>query len=161
MPATTHGLTKYPFYQVWLNMRDRCYNPKSKAFKNYGGRGIEVCNLWRNNADTFIGWALNNGWKPGLNLDRQDNNKGYSPENCRFVNATVSKHNQRLLGSNNTSGYRGVHWIKSERRWRAVICSAGKQKYLGQFTSRKLAAIRYDVEAFLLEDGRPMNFIEN
>lgn len=83
--ATTHGLTDHPLYRIRSGMLFRCHNPKSTFFHRYGGRGIEVCPVWRASAATFIEWALANGWQPGLTIDRINNDGNYEPANCRFV----------------------------------------------------------------------------
>lgn len=153
-----HGLRKHPLYKVWMDMKQRCYNFNNSAYKNYGDRGITVCKKWINNPKTFIEWALSNGWKKDLVIDRIDNNKGYLSDNCRFVNYGLSSRNQRLLRSDNISGYRGVGWDKASKKWKARITINNKRKYLGLFNRPRLAALRYDVEAFLLNDGRPLNF---
>ena len=151
----------HPIYKIWVSMKQRCNNPRDRAFKDYGGRGISVCEEWINNADAFVSWAIAYGWEKGLSIDRINNDGNYSPDNCRFVTRQFSACNQRLLRKNNTSGYRGVTWRELPRKWEARISVDGKNKHLGFFDSPKLAALRYDVEAFLLNDGRPMNFIDS
>lgn len=72
-------------YESWKRMRQRCYNPNFKpAFHRYGGRGIKVCLEWQK-YESFREWALTNGWKKGLQLDRIDVDGDYSPSNCRWV----------------------------------------------------------------------------
>lgn len=74
-------------YNSWQNMKQRCNNPKHPKYSNYGGRGITVCPEWLNIV-TFKKWALEHGYKPGLTVDRIDNDKGYSPDNCRWVSVS-------------------------------------------------------------------------
>ena len=73
----------------------RCYNPNFPKYPIYGGRGITVCEEWRNNPQAFIDWALTSGFKKGLQIDRMDNDKGYSPENCHWVTNRVNCRNKR------------------------------------------------------------------
>lgn len=82
---TVHGLRKRPLYKVWLNMKDRCYNPNNSHFKYYGGKGIIVCNEWKNDFKTFYDWMSSNGYKEGMSIDRINNSLGYSPSNCRVI----------------------------------------------------------------------------
>lgn len=85
---------------IFLHMKDRCYNPNFKDYKNYGGRGITVCDEWQTphswkGGRAFKKWALENGYADNLTLDRIDVNKGYSPENCRWVSMEVQQNNKR------------------------------------------------------------------
>ena len=94
--ATTHGLRLHPLYGVWYAMVNRCTNTKDKSYKNYGGRGVEVCKEWINDFIAFYSWAINNGWKPGLNLDKDINgSKLYSPDTCSFVTRKENNNNTR------------------------------------------------------------------
>lgn len=92
------GLSQTKLYRVYRNMLNRCYWEKSDMFKHYGARGIEVCDDWKNKEngfEVFSEWAFNNGYNEGLTLDRIDCNKGYCPENCRWVDAYVQANNKR------------------------------------------------------------------
>lgn len=91
----THGESHTKLYYVWQDMRKRCTNPNHHAYEYYGGRGITVCDEWLNSYEAFQEWALNNGYEQGLTIDRENNNEGYSPDNCRWVTMLVQSHNQR------------------------------------------------------------------
>lgn len=83
-------------YFVYNSMKDRCKNKNTKNYKNYGGRGIRVCDEWNNSYEFFLKWALSNGYREGLQLDRIDNNGNYSPENCRWVSCKQNLNNTRM-----------------------------------------------------------------
>lgn len=87
--------SKHKLYNVWSRMKDRCSNPGTDNYRFYGARGISVCDEWTGSSDAFIRWAIANGWKPGLEIDRRDNNGNYEPGNCRFVTRKVNMGNVR------------------------------------------------------------------
>ena len=91
----THGLSKHPLYDVHKHILARCCDENNPAFDNYGGRGIDVYHEWANSLASFVDWAESNGYEPGLEIDRIDNNKGYHPDNCRFVDRFVNSNNKR------------------------------------------------------------------
>lgn len=83
-------------YWVYYSMIARCYNTNSPRYKDYGARGITVCKEWREDNKTFFAWAIANGYKEGLTLDRLNNDKGYSPDNCAWVlNKDNCNHNRK------------------------------------------------------------------
>lgn len=82
-------------YNVWLRMKGRCNNPKATNYKYYGGRGITVCDEWKNSYAAFREWALANGYKDGLSIDRIDVNGNYTPDNCRWITMAEQQKNKR------------------------------------------------------------------
>ena len=89
----THGMSNTRIYREWRNMRNRCKG-NMKCAKNYSQRGISVCSEWKNNFISFYKWAIQNGYSDSLTLDRIDNNKGYSPDNCRWVTGIEQMRNR-------------------------------------------------------------------
>lgn len=97
---------------ILKSMKDRCYNKKNKSYCNYGAKNISICNEWVENPNLFVNWALDNGYKQGLEIDRIDNNGNYEPSNCRWVDDFVQANNK----SNNINiTYNGK--TQSLRKW--------------------------------------------
>lgn len=106
----------HPIYVAWQNMMHRCENNSDKDWEHYGGRGITVCPEWKS-LSTF--WRdMGPSWRKGLWLDRIDNDKGYKPENCRWVTRSQSAYNRRTF-RNNSSGISGVGLVGNLFRARA------------------------------------------
>jgi hypothetical protein len=82
---------------IWESMKARCYYPKQKAFPRYGGRGITVCEEWREDFHAFRAWAIANGFRKDLTLDRIDNGGNYEPANCRWIPAGEQQWNTRRV----------------------------------------------------------------
>ena len=101
--STTHGESRTKLYHVWQGMKSRCNNPNYHQYHLYGGRGISVCDEWMDYIN-FKEWAINNGYKPGLTIDRIDTDGNYCPENCRWVTQKEQQNNKR---TNRTITYNG------------------------------------------------------
>lgn len=99
-----HGGKGTRLYRAWRNMKDRCLNPKNSHYKNYGGRGIKVCKKWLNDFKAFQEWAMTNGYKDNLTIDRKNNDGGYNPKNCRWV---TQKQNCNNKSNNHLLTYNG------------------------------------------------------
>lgn len=111
-----HGLRKHPLYSVWADMKARCNNKNDPEYDNYGGRGIGISKLWLTNFLSFYKWAIKHGWERGLQIDRINNNKGYSNRNCRI---TIGKINCRNKRNNVLISYNGEQ--KTIEEWAEVL----------------------------------------
>lgn len=105
--------TRHPIYIAWDNMLRRCENEKHPCHHLYGGRGIKVCDEWHDYI-VFRDWALNNGWRKGLSIDRIDNNGNYTPKNCRWTNQKVQARNSRSTKWETINGQKKTRgdWLK-------------------------------------------------
>ena len=113
---TKHGFCGTRIYQTWANMIQRTTNDNNTEFKNYGGRGITVCQEWKDSFDVFYNWAVNNGYRDDLTIDRIDNNKGYYHENCRWITQKEQARNKR---SNHIISFNGKKMCIAE--WSDLI----------------------------------------
>lgn len=97
----THRMSKTPLYKAWEGMKQRCENPNSTAYKDYGAKGIFVCKEWHN-FEVFYSWAIENGYRQGLTIERKDNARGYCPDNCCFTTRQEQNKNttrtHRIIG---------------------------------------------------------------
>ena len=111
----THGLIGTRLYHIWRNMKRRCNDTKGKDFHNYGGRGITYCDEWER-FEPFYEWAMSNGYRDNLTIDRINNDKGYSPENCRWATISEQARNRRTC---HILTYKGVS--KTIREWEEIL----------------------------------------
>lgn len=139
---TTHGMTKHPIYGAWFNIKQRTTNHRNKNFKDYGGRGIVMCDEWLNSFEKFMDDMMPT-WKKGLSIDRINNDGNYEPSNCRWTVQTIQSRNSQLIRLNNKSGFRGVS-VGKNGKWVASIGLNGKSKHLGSFNSPMVAAEIYN-----------------
>jgi len=135
--STIHGYCGTRLHGVWRGMRQRCNNPNNPGYKNYGGRGVKISPEWKT-MKKFGKWALENGYKEYLTIDRIDNDGDYSPENCRW--ATVKKQ------ANNR---RSNRWIEFEGETRTI------------YDWSKKTGIGHKLLAYRIEAGWPMEDVFN
>lgn len=151
----THGMSKIPEYKTWLRMRHRCYNVNNQDYKDYGLRGITVCDEWLNDFPRFYS---DMGRKPTEHhsIDRINNDSGYSPQNCRWADPYVQANNRRDTSRTRKSdvgksGYRGVR--RAKKRWSAHIGVNKKQIHIGTFDTMEYA-IKARAEAEIIYWGK-------
>lgn len=127
----THGQSDTKLYYVYKTMRNRCYNKQVNSYKNYGGRGIAVCDEWKDDFQAFYKWAMSHGYKEGLQIDRINNDGNYEPNNCRWVTRKRNCNNRR---SNINITYNGM--TKTATEWaeylgvnKKAFCSRVRRKW--------------------------------
>ena len=135
----SHGDYGKRLFHTYNNMKQRCLNKNFKQYKDYGGRGITVCDAWLNSYIKFREWALSTGYYKTLTIDRIDNNKSYSPDNCRWVTHTEQRLNTRLR-KDNTTGYTGIS-MRPSGRYVSIVFLNGKKHTIGTFNKVKDAVI--------------------
>src|SRR3990167_4784497 len=131
-PNYKHGDSYSRLHHIWHGIKSRCLNPNNKSFKDYGGRGITICPEWTNDYTNFRDWALDNGYKDSLTIDRKENNGNYCPENCQWIS---NKEN-----------------AQKTRRVKLTLNKANEIRALwntGNYTQKKLAE-KYNVDNSLI-----------
>ena len=123
----------HKLYRVWADTKNKIAQGKdSSHYVSYGSKNITMCEQWYFSYDIFFDWAIKNGWKESLSIDRINNDKEYSPENCTWSDRTTQAINQRMKKSN-TSGYVGIYWNKASKKWDAKIGVNSKLVHIGTF----------------------------
>lgn len=112
MTKTTHGMRYTRLYKIWRSMKNRCSCSSWEDYKNYGGRGITVCDEWKESFESFRDWAFANGYSDGLSIDRIDVNGNYEPSNCRWATVKQQANNTR---SNLYLEFNGE--VKTAKEW--------------------------------------------
>lgn len=138
-----HGISgEHPLFISWIGMRNRCSYKKHNRYKHYGGKGIKVCDEWKDDFKAFYDWALENGWQEGLSIERKENELDYCPSNCKF--ATIQEQSRNRTSNVNLT-YNGetkcvTDWAKEvkshaqtiskrvKRGWTPHECLFGKKK---------------------------------
>lgn len=124
-----HGLSKHPIYKIWSGIISRCYYENSYSFPWYGGKGIKLCDEWKDFM-CFYYWAIE-GWETGLTINRVDSDKGYYPKNCNWI-PFVDQTRGRKPRKDNKSGYPGVS--SHQGKWRVRIqINKNKRLDLGSY----------------------------
>ena len=150
--SVSHGMFGTPQYLAWSNARSRTTNPRSISWPNYGGRGITMCQEWKDSFEAF--WKdMGPTWEEGLTLDRIDVDGNYHKENCRWVETSIQPHNQRKR-KNCSSQYKGV-FKNDSGLFIASISKNGAVKHLGSFKNETDAAVAYDNGSEELYGDRP------
>jgi outer membrane receptor protein involved in Fe transport len=146
-----HNMSNTRLYRTWAGMKQRCYNIKETHYKDYGGRGITVCDEWRDSFLSFYKWSMENGYDTSLTIDRNNNDGSYCPDNCQWIshraNTSIGK---RRKFSNNKSGFTGVSFDNTRNKWFSSIRVNDKNINLGRYVdindaikARQDAEIKY------------------
>ena len=111
-----HSKSSTRLYNIWRGIKERCYRPKHLRFDKYGGRGIHICDEWKNSFENFKIWAINNGYDESLTIERIDVDGNYEPNNCRWATNKEQQNNKR---NNRRITWNGV--IKTLAEWSDVV----------------------------------------
>lgn len=151
MGKIIHNDTGSKLYNMWYNLRARCKYACTDSYTYYGQRGITTCKEWEDYT-VFKTWALANNYLPTLQIDRIDNNEGYSPNNCRFVTVRQNSLNRRLHSNKQIGKYKGVRFYKPSGTWVVYVSiECNKEKNLGYYQTEYTALLVRN--SYILEHG--------
>lgn len=113
---TTHNLSNTRIFKIWCGIKDRTMRTTHKSHKNYGAKGIKMCDEWMNSFEAFYNWAINNGYQEYLTIDRINNNDDYKPNNCRWITMKAQQNNRT---NNHNITYKGITHTMKE--WSEIL----------------------------------------
>ena len=150
---TKHGSSRHPLYSVWSSIIQRCTNPNADNYNRFGGKGITICEEWKNDFSAFYDWAINNGYVEGCYVRRLDFTKEYSPENCYIENKPFEKEISKIIFS-----YNGINHPLNE--W-ASIFSARVSELYDKINNNDFDIFNvYPYSTFIDSDGKPLEWKE-
>lgn len=149
--TTKHGMAHTRIYQCWSDMKQRCDNPHNQFYYRYGGRGIKICDEWRD-FPTFCSWALSHGYREDLTIERIDNDGDYCPDNCKWATQQEQSLNKTHLPSK--TGFVGIRFRAN--RYQAEFTRNCVSYYVGRFKTLEeaVAARAAALEAWEIDNNR-------
>ena len=132
----THGMKGTRIYHTWRDIKDRCTNSHKEGYKNYGGRGIKVCDDWFNSFESFYDWAMAHGYNDDLTIERIDVNGDYCPENCTWATRAEQSYNKR---NNIKLTYKGeTHNLKEWEEITGIKASILRGRYQNKWDVERI-----------------------
>lgn len=165
----THGMSKTRIYDIWAHMKSRCGKPNCKEYEWYGGRGIKVCEEWANDFMAFFNWAMANGYRDDLTIERKDVAGNYDPENCEWATTDVQSNNKTTTKYLTYEGYtfslrdwsrilgldlRGLWWRLFTAKWDKDDAIRRKNNSNEKWRKEEITAKCLEFQYLLEEDGR-------